>query len=48
MRDVMNAVKFGLGYGLAAGVALKLGYWLWDEVLEDRIDELKDRLTKTE
>lgn len=48
MRDVMNAVKFGLSYGLAAGVALNLGYWLWDEVLEDRIDELKDRLTKTE
>lgn len=48
MREVMNAVKFGLGYGLAAGVALKLGYWLWDEVLEDRIDDLKVRLTKTE
>lgn len=48
MKDLLNAAKFGIGYGLAAGIALKFGYWLWDEVLEDKFDDLKERLTKTE
>ena len=46
MKEFMNAVKFGIGYGVAAGVAIRFGCWLWDEVLEDKVDVLKERLTK--
>lgn len=35
-----------LGFGIATGVGLMGGYWLWNEVLEDKMDDLKDRLSK--
>ena len=37
---------------LASGVTILVGYnagnWLWNEVLEDKMNKLKDRLKKNE
>lgn len=42
----MKTVFTWLAYGLTAALGIKAGYYLWDEVLEDKVDDLKDRLTK--
>lgn len=28
------------------GVGMNAGFWLWENVLEDKADNLKDKLTK--
>lgn len=42
----MKTIIAYLGIGIATGVGIMGGYWLWDNVLEDKADDLKDRLSK--
>ena len=42
----MKTIIKVLGLGILAGVGSSAGYWLWEEVLEDKVDDLKDRLSK--
>ena len=44
MKTFINSII----YGFAVGVAYMGGAWLWSEVLEDKAEDLKHRLTKTE
>lgn len=40
MKNIMNT----LAAGAAMIVGMKAGEWLWDEVLEDKVDDFKDYL----
>ena len=42
MKNVIRTLMAGV----AVMVGVKAGEWLWDEVLEYKVDDLKDRLTK--
>ena len=44
MREILNYAK----YGFIVGITYAAGYWLWEEVLADKMDDLKNRITKTE
>ena len=35
-----------LGVSVVFSIGFELGTWLWDEVLEDKIEEVKKRLEK--
>jgi hypothetical protein len=36
MKDIFKLVKMGVVTGMAVGC----GYWLWDNVLEDKVEKL--------
>lgn len=42
MKDLFKTAT----YGVAIAIGYMAGIKLWDEVLEDKIDDLKDRLKK--
>ena len=42
MKDLFKS----FGYAVAIGIGYMAGIKLWDEVLEDKVDNLKERLTK--
>ena len=34
------------GLGVVCGVAVQAGYWLWDNILEDKVDEIYENHQK--
>ena len=34
------------GIGIVAGIGVNLGYWLWDNILEDKVDDMYDKHQK--
>lgn len=42
MKDLFKTLL----YGAAVAVGYMAGVKLWDEVLEDKVDDLKERLSK--
>ena len=42
MKNLINVILTGA----AACIGFGAGGWLWDNVLEDKLDDLKDRLAK--
>ena len=42
MKNIINIA----GIGIAAGVGVKLGEWLWYTILEDKLDEIYDKHQK--
>ena len=44
MKNFLTWVAVGLGYG----IGIMGGYWVWSNVIEDKVEDLTDRLTKKE
>ena len=42
MKSIINV----LGIGILAGVGTSAGFWLWEEVLEDKVEDFRDYLSK--
>ena len=42
MKDL---IKF-VGTFALAGIGMNAGFWVWENVLEDKVDNLKDKLSK--
>lgn len=42
MKTLFNYVV----YGVTVGIGYMAGVWLWDEILEDKANDLKERLGK--
>lgn len=42
----MKTIISLIGAGIATGVGIQGGFWLWDNVLEEKVEGLRDRLSK--
>ena len=41
----MKIIVATLGLGILSGIGMAAGYWLWENVLEEKVSNLKDRRT---
>jgi hypothetical protein len=43
---VMKEIIRIAGLGVVCGIAVQAGYWLWDNVLEDKVEDFYDYCQK--
>lgn len=42
MKGIINLI----GVTAIMGIGMNAGFWIWENILEDKVDNLKDNVTK--
>ena len=41
---IMKSLMYSFGLGVVGGIGVMLGYWLWENKLEEKVDDFDDYL----